>query len=106
MIRHPPSSPLFPYPPLSRPTAPPRLLPNRPPLAPTCVTPASDARFRLLLISYHFAPDSAVGALRWQKLARYAAARGWGLDVIALHPAQLKAADPGRLADLPPGVRV
>lgn len=83
-----------------------RLLAKRPPLAPTCVTPASDARFRLLLISYHFAPDSAVGALRWQKLARYAAARGWGLDVIALHPAQLKAADPGRLADLPPGVRV
>lgn len=73
---------------------------------PTCVTPASDTRARLLLISYHFAPDAAVGALRWQKLARYAAERGWGLDVIALHPSQLKAADPGRLADLPPGVRV
>jgi glycosyltransferase involved in cell wall biosynthesis len=47
-----------------------------------------------------------VGALRWQKLARYAAERGWGLDVITLHPAELEASDLDRLADLPAGVRI
>ena len=83
-----------------------RHLARRPAPPPTCVTPAADAHARLLLISYHFPPDSAVGALRWQKLARYAAERGWGLDVITLHPAQLRHTDPGRLADLPTGVRV
>ena len=37
-------------------------------------TPATD---RLILVSYHFPPDTAIGALRWRKLARYAAERGW-----------------------------
>ncbi len=83
-----------------------RHLAGRPAPPPTCTTEASGAHARLLLISYHFPPDPAVGALRWQKLARYAAERGWGLDVITLHPAQLKSSDPGRLADLPAGVRV
>src|SRR3989442_148876 len=73
---------------------------------PTRLNGPSAARARLLLITYHFPPDAAVGALRWQKLARHAAERGWGLDVIALHPAQVKSADPDRLADLPAGVRV
>jgi hypothetical protein len=36
---------------------------------------------RLLVVSYHFPPDRAVGAKRWEKFARYAAERGWGLDV-------------------------
>ena len=83
-----------------------RHLARRPAPPPTCVTGPSAARARLLLITYHFPPDAAVGALRWQKLARHAAERGWGLDVIALHPAQVKSADPDRLADLPAGVRV
>jgi len=83
-----------------------RHLARRPAPPPTCVTDESPARARLLLITYHFPPDAAVGALRWQKLARHAAERGWGLDVIALHPAQLESTDQGRLADLPAGVRV
>ncbi|MBI4502649.1 MAG: oligosaccharide flippase family protein [Gemmatimonadetes bacterium] len=61
---------------------------------------------RLLLITYHFPPDPAVGALRWRKLARYAAERGWALDVIAAHPASLTGTDAGALDDLPPGVRI
>jgi hypothetical protein len=61
---------------------------------------------RLLLVGYHFPPDPAVGALRWQKFADLIAERGWGLDVLTQHPATLAARDDARLADLPPGVRV
>ncbi|HET7563607.1 MAG TPA: hypothetical protein VFJ96_01335 [Gemmatimonadaceae bacterium] len=61
---------------------------------------------RLLLLSYHFPPSQATGALRWQKLIRYAAARSWGVDVVTLDPECLRDADPRRLADLPAGVRV
>ena len=61
---------------------------------------------RLLLLSYHFAPSEAAGALRWQKLASQVAARGWGLDVVTLDPGLLATRDDGRLADLPNGTRV
>jgi glycosyltransferase involved in cell wall biosynthesis len=63
-------------------------------------------RPRLLLISYHFPPTRAVGGLRWRKLSRYAADRGWELDVITLHPTCLLASDRDGLRDLPPGTRV
>jgi O-antigen/teichoic acid export membrane protein len=61
---------------------------------------------RLMLITYHFPPDPAIGSLRWQKFVQYAAARGWGVDVIMRDPSELSAADSARIADLPPGVRV
>ena len=61
---------------------------------------------RLLLISYHFPPSRAAGALRWQKLSAYASERGWGLDVVCLAPNDVKAADPGVLLDLPADTRV
>ncbi|HEV8411450.1 MAG TPA: oligosaccharide flippase family protein [Gemmatimonadaceae bacterium] len=61
---------------------------------------------RLLLVTYHFPPDPAIGSLRWQKFARHAAARGWGVDVIMRHPDELHSPDQERIADLPPGVRV
>ena len=61
---------------------------------------------RLLLLSAHFPPGQAAGALRWQKLAAHAAARGWGLDVVTLHPDSIPAPDPARLDELPPGTRV
>jgi PST family polysaccharide transporter len=64
------------------------------------------ANDRLLLISYHFAPGTAIGALRWRKLARYAVERGWGLDVITLDPAALTSHDAAALAELPPGIRI
>ncbi len=65
-----------------------------------------DTRRRLLLLSYHFPPGGLAGALRWQKLARFAAERGWGLDVVAAHPSELPVVDPARLEALPGGVRV
>jgi glycosyltransferase involved in cell wall biosynthesis len=40
------------------------------------------SRRRLLLVSYHFPPDTSIGARRWAKLAHYVVERGWGLDVI------------------------
>lgn len=61
---------------------------------------------RLLLISYHFPPGQAVGALRWQKLAGFAAERGWGLDVVTQDPSSLPDADWTRMAELPPETRV
>jgi glycosyltransferase involved in cell wall biosynthesis len=61
---------------------------------------------RLLLVSDQFPPAQTAGALRWQKLARFAADRGWELDVITRDPRLLTARDDSRLADLPPGTRV
>jgi glycosyltransferase involved in cell wall biosynthesis len=61
---------------------------------------------RILLISYHFPPASTAGALRWQKLAAYAAARGWALDVVTLDPNNLAAPDTSRLSELPSGTRI
>ena len=59
----------------------------------------------LLLISYFFPPINLVGATRWQKLARYAAERGWSLDVILVDPADAPGdQDKSRLIDLPRGV--
>lgn len=58
---------------------------------------------RLLLISYHFPPDTTIGARRWEKLSHFVAERGWGLDVITC-------AEPGadltRLELLPEDTRV
>lgn len=69
--------------------------------------PADPAeRGRLLLFSYHFPPDTAAGALRWQKLAAHAARRGWGLDVMTRDPADLERADASSLRELPPGARI
>ncbi|HET7232098.1 MAG TPA: hypothetical protein VFJ16_18980 [Longimicrobium sp.] len=61
---------------------------------------------RLLLISYHFPPGQATGALRWQKLAAYAAARGWSIDALCAHPDELASTDRPRLAELPACTRV
>src|SRR5262245_8103630 len=63
-------------------------------------------RDRLLLISYHFPPGDAVGALRWQQFARYGAERGWTLDVLTLDPRTLPRTDLSRLGLLPAGTRV
>lgn len=60
---------------------------------------------RLLLVSFHFPPGTAVGGVRWEKIARYVHERGWFLDVVALDPSALQRRDEGRLASLPPGVR-
>lgn len=69
-------------------------------------TPAAPDRDRLLLISYHFPPGQATGALRWQQLSNFAAERGWSLDVVSCDPAHLGNTDESRLEKLPPGVRI
>lgn len=73
---------------------------------PFFVAPGEPLAERLLVISYHFPPGTAVGGLRWQKLAAFAAERGWGLDAITLDPSELATLDEGRLTDLPAGTRV
>jgi len=40
-------------------------------------------RKRLLLVSYHFPPSPAVGALRWAGLTRHLSALGWDVRVIS-----------------------
>jgi hypothetical protein len=61
---------------------------------------------RLLVVSYLFAPNPAVGGLRWEKFAGHFAEQGWDLDVITLHPRHLHSLDNARLAALPEGIRV
>ncbi len=61
---------------------------------------------RILLVSYHFPPDEAIGALRWQRLAGYAAERGWELDAITIPAESMPRADQSRMRDLPAGTRV
>ncbi|MBA2685748.1 MAG: hypothetical protein H0U66_14785 [Gemmatimonadaceae bacterium] len=65
-------------------------------------TAAQSAR-RLVLVSYHFPPDTTIGARRWEKLAHSVTERGWGLDVITCRPSAI---DAKRLDSLPAGVRV
>src|SRR2546427_8437747 len=57
---------------------------------------------RSLLISFHFPPGGAAGALRWQKLSHFAAERGWALDVVTLHPSGLDNIDNRRVGGLSP----
>jgi hypothetical protein len=61
---------------------------------------------RILLVSDQFPPAQSAGSLRWQKLSRFAADRGWIFDVITRDPALLTVRDDSRLSDLPPGTRV
>jgi len=58
---------------------------------------------RLLLISYHFPPDTTIGARRWEKLSHFVAERGWGLDVVTCTE---PGADLSRLELLPEDTRV
>ncbi|MEP7346383.1 MAG: hypothetical protein ABI877_14025 [Gemmatimonadaceae bacterium] len=68
--------------------------------------PASGATRRLLLVSHAFPPDSTIGALRWEKMAAFAAQRGWSLDVLMIDPTQVEVRDDSRLTSLPPGIRL
>jgi hypothetical protein len=70
------------------------------------VAPARIPVRRLLLVTFHFPPGEAPGALRWQKLAGLVGERGWVIDAICVHPTNLDRVDRARLAELPPGTRV
>jgi hypothetical protein len=69
-------------------------------------TPAPPDALRILLISYNFPPDPAVGGLRWQQMAGYFSERGWAVDVIARDFARVEGVDTTRLDSLPPGTRI
>ena len=61
---------------------------------------------RFLLVSYHFPPDSNVGALRWEMLLRHAAKRGWSADVLMMETPDSQPFETSRLSLLPPGTRL
>jgi len=45
-----------------------------------------NASRRLLVLSYHFPPDPAIGGLRWAGLTRYLASDGWSSWVVTAAP--------------------
>lgn len=53
----------------------------------------SDVR-RLLVISYHFPPDGAIGGQRWAGLSKYLARLGWEVHVITASAAGAEPTDP------------
>ena len=68
--------------------------------------PNPEATRRLLLVFFYFPPSAEVGALRWLSLSRFAAERGWAIDVVSLHTVFMGTIDPTRLRQLPPGIRL
>jgi hypothetical protein len=72
----------------------------------TAARPAAANARRILLISYHFPPDPAVGGLRLQHMARAFGEAGWAVDVVARDFRDMRNLDRARLEDLPPGTRV
>lgn len=60
-----------------------------------------EERRRLLLVTYHFPPDPAVGGLRWERHAAGLAQRGWDVDVITRDFTTGVATDRARLQQLP-----
>ena len=78
----------------------------RPVSQPIIASPSEEQRRRLLLVSYHFPPDPAVGGLRWQQLTKYFVERGWTVDVIARDLTKVAARDEARARELPPEVHV
>jgi hypothetical protein len=61
---------------------------------------------RVLLISYNFPPDPAVGGLRWQHMSRHFAEHGWAVDVVARDFHRVSDLDRARLRQLPAGTRI
>lgn len=61
---------------------------------------------RLLIISAAFPPSAGAGAVRLERLAERAWARGWQVDAIASAIVPHERHDDSRLGELPPGTRV
>jgi len=53
------------------------------------IAKASEVR-RLLVITYHFPPDGAIGGQRWAALSKYLARLGWEVHVVTASPADRK----------------
>src|SRR5512140_2788083 len=69
-------------------------------------TPAPADAPRILLVSYNFPPDPAVGGLRWQQMGRFFAANGWGVDVVSRDFTDVSGLARGRLEGLPVGILI
>lgn len=52
-------------------------------------------RRRLLVITYHFPPDGAVGGLRWSGISKNLVSRGWEVDVVTAATSDDSASVPG-----------
>jgi glycosyltransferase involved in cell wall biosynthesis len=50
---------------------------------------------RLLVITYHFPPDGAIGGQRWAGLSKYLARLGWEVHVVTASPLGRERDDPG-----------
>jgi glycosyltransferase involved in cell wall biosynthesis len=54
----------------------------------------------VLLVSFHFPPDAAVGGFRAQKFAKYLPQHGWTPHVLTVKERHYSALDRGRIADV------
>lgn len=61
---------------------------------------------RVLLIVADFPPRTSIGAARWEGFAPFLDGAGWEMDVVIEDPHDVSNPDWGRLAKLPPGLRV
>ena len=77
-----------------------------PAVTPFFETPPPGGGRRVLLVSFHFPPDTNVGALRWEMMLQHAARKGWSADVLLMDTAGVQAIDRSRLNNLPPGTRL
>jgi glycosyltransferase involved in cell wall biosynthesis len=55
---------------------------------------------KLLLISYHYPPGAAVGALRWRKFLKYLPESGWSAEVVTVRERFLPNQDSSTVADV------
>lgn len=55
---------------------------------------------RMLIVSYHFPPDSAVGGLRALKFAKYLPECGWRPYVLTVKEQYCESPDPSRISDV------
>lgn len=63
-------------------------------------TPSKSSAKKILLISYHFPPSTAVGGLRIANFAKYLPLFGWNVYVLTIKDKYLEKLDAGRLNDL------
>jgi glycosyltransferase involved in cell wall biosynthesis len=55
---------------------------------------------KVLVVTYHFPPDAAVGGLRWQKFVKYLPQFGWAPHVLTAQERYCETRDPWRLRDV------
>src|SRR5690349_21131617 len=59
-----------------------------------------DEMRKILIISYHFPPDAAVGGMRPAKFAKYLPQFGWEPIILTVKQHYHRVTDPSKLADL------